>query len=135
MPAIEIIPPEDWAEVDRAVSNLAVYDWVIFTSTNAVELFMKRVTAAGTACRIPVAAIGAATAIKLAQWNITPSRVPTTFRAEGLLDLFPADLRGLRILIPRAKTAREVLPEELRRRGAIVDVLTVYRSEGIDGLP
>jgi uroporphyrinogen-III synthase len=65
---------------------------------------------------------------------MTASLAPESYRAEGLLDAFPADLAGVRILFPRAETAREILPEELRRRGAIVDVLTVYRTVQAEGL-
>jgi uroporphyrinogen III methyltransferase/synthase len=127
-PSIEIVPINDWTEVDRAIADLNSYQWLIFTSTNAVEHFMHRVQAKGVTCAVPVAAVGSSTARKLEDWNLTASRVPTTFRAEGLLEMFPADVQGMRILLPRAETAREILPEELRRRGAIVDVVPVYRT-------
>jgi uroporphyrinogen III methyltransferase/synthase len=127
-PSIEIVPVDDWTEVDRAIARLDSYHWLILTSTNAVEQFMRRVRAQGTACAIPIATVGASTARKLGDWNLTAARVPSTFRAEGLLELFPADLHGTRILLPRAETAREILPAELRRRGATVDVVTLYRT-------
>jgi uroporphyrinogen III methyltransferase/synthase len=119
---------EDWTDVDRAIAHLDSYQWLIFTSTNAVEHFMQRVQAQGVKCTIPVAAVGSSTARKLENWNLIVSRVPATFRAEGLLEMFPADLRGIRILLPRAETAREILPAELRNRGAVVDVVPVYRT-------
>lgn len=127
-PSIEIVPAEDWTEVDRTIASLNSYQWAIFTSTNAVEHFMRRVQAKGIAFTVPIAAVGTSTARKLQEWNLTASLVPSTFRAEGLLESFPADLSGTRILLPRAEIAREILPEELRRRGAIVDVVTVYRT-------
>jgi uroporphyrinogen III methyltransferase / synthase len=128
-PSIEIVPVSDWSEVDRAISTLNSYQWLIFTSTNAVEHFMRRSQIKGVSpTTIAVAAVGAATARKLQEWSVTASRVPETFRAEGLLETFPANLEGTRILLPRAETARELLPEELRRRGATVDVVTVYRT-------
>lgn len=127
-PAIEIVPLEDWSDVDLAVSNLHTYDWVIFTSANAVEHFMPRVQKAGVSCRVPIAVVGTSTAKSLNKWSLAPSLVPDSFRAEGLLDAFPIDLPGLRILFPRAEVAREVLPDELRRRGATVDVIPVYRT-------
>jgi len=127
-PSIEIVPVDDWTEVDHAIANLNSYDWLIFTSTNAVEHFMQRVQTRGIHCTIPIAAVGTSTARKLQDWNLTASRVPETFRAEGLLESFPSDLQGIRVLVPRAETARELLPEGLRRRGAIVDVVTVYRT-------
>jgi uroporphyrinogen III methyltransferase/synthase len=127
-PAIEIVPVEDWTEVDRAASRLQTYDWLIMTSGNAVTHFMERLRTLGLSCSVPIAAIGSGTATRLAGWNLTASRIPIDFRAEGLLDLFEQDLAGVRILIPRAEAAREILPDELRRRGAAVDVVTVYRT-------
>jgi len=131
-PAIEITPIDDWTHVDRAISDLDSYHWLLFTSANAVDLFMKRVEGKR---RFPnVAVVGSATAKKLARWNLPVSLVPESYRAEGLLEAFPSDLNGVRILFPRAETARELLPEELRRRGARVDVLTVYRTAKADRL-
>jgi uroporphyrinogen-III synthase len=127
-PILEIVPVDDWSVVDAAVSRLDSYDWLILTSTNAVEYFLNRARAAGVVCRISIAVVGSATAAKLNQWGLTPSIVPRQFRAEGLLEVFPSDLTGKRILLPRAETAREILPEELRRRGAVVDVVPVYRT-------
>jgi len=127
-PAIEIVPVEDWTEVDRAASRLTTYNWLILTSTNAVMHFMERLRMLGLTCGVPIAAIGTGTAARLARWNLTASRIPADFRAEGLLDLFEQDLSEQRILIPRAETAREILPDELRRRGATVDVVAVYRT-------
>ena len=127
-PMIEIVELTDWAEVDAAVQRLNTYHWLIFTSTNAVDQFLARATQAGVRCNVPVAAVGSATQSKLREWNVLPSIVPRDFRAEGLLEALPRELGGLRILIPRAETARELLPNELRARGAHVDVLTVYRT-------
>jgi len=127
-PAIEIVPIEDWTEVDRAASRLASYDWLILTSANAVAHFMDRLRTLGVTCSVPIAAIGTGTAARLATWNLSASRIPSDFRAEGLLELFERDLTGKRILLPRAETAREILPDELRRRGATVDVAPVYRT-------
>jgi uroporphyrinogen III methyltransferase/synthase len=127
-PAIEIVPVEDWTEVDRAASQLGTYDWLILTSTNAVTHFMERLRALGLTCNVSIAAIGAGTAARLAACNLTPSRIPTDFSAEGLLELFEQGLTGVRILLPRAEVAREILPDELRRRGATVDVVSVYRT-------
>lgn len=132
-PSIEIAPVEDWTAVDQAIANLNSYQWLIFTSTNAVEHFMQRVLAKDVTCTVQVAAVGTSTARKVQDWLLTASLIPTTFRAEGLLEAFPQDLHGVRILLPRAETARELLPEELRRRGATVDVVTVYRTIKSEG--
>jgi uroporphyrinogen III methyltransferase/synthase len=127
-PAIEIIPVDDWTEADRTASALNSYDLLIFTSVNAVDYFMARVEASAVVCRIPIAVIGSSTAERLTRWSLRASFIPQTFRAEGLLELLPRNMAGQRILLPRAETAREILPEELRRRGATVDVVTVYRT-------
>jgi uroporphyrinogen III methyltransferase / synthase len=127
-PVISFAPVEDWAPVDRVIGQLDSYDWLLFTSTNAVDLFMKRVDGAGVSVSVSVAAVGSSTANRIRHWGLIPSLLPDSFRAEGLLEVFPKDLRGKRVLYPRAETARELLPEELQRRGASVDVVTIYRT-------
>jgi uroporphyrinogen III methyltransferase/synthase len=134
-PTIEIAPVADWAEVDRAVATLDSYQWLLFTSANAVEHFMKRYAALSREkLNTPIAVVGPATGRKLADWNLKAAIEPQSYRAEGVLAAFPHDLDGVRILFPRAETAREILPDELRRRGATVDVLTVYRTVKAEGL-
>jgi len=125
-PTIQIVPPKTWEPVDEAIRRLQSYHWLLFTSANAVEQFMDRM--AGRRAVLPIAVVGSATAAKLNQWGLQAAIVPKEFRAEGLLAEFPENLVGTRILFPRAEVARELLPEELRRRGATVDVVTVYRT-------
>jgi len=125
-PTIQIVPPKSWKPVDDAIRQLHTYDWLLFTSVNAVEQFMDRMGQRRPA--IPIAVVGSSTAAKLGEWGLQPSLVPKEFRAEGLLKAFPDNLVGTRILFPRAEVARELLPDELRRRGATVDVVTVYRT-------
>jgi uroporphyrinogen III methyltransferase / synthase len=127
-PTIEIVPVEDWTVLDESIRRLDSYQWLIFTSANAVEYFMKRVKLAGVAVSIPIAVVGTATARRLRGWDLEPAIVPKEFRAEGLLESMPSSLFRTRILMPRAETARDVLPKELRRRGAHVDIVTVYRT-------
>lgn len=129
-PLIEIAAPESWKPVDEAISRVSTYDWLLFTSTNAVDRFMSR---AGSLGSIKIAAVGSSTAKKLGEWNLKVSLVPDDFRAEGLLESFPKNMGGVRILFPRAETARELLPEELRRRGAQVEVVPVYRTVRPEG--
>src|SRR5262249_36661622 len=125
-PTIHIVPPTTWKPVDDAIRRLNTYNWLLFTSANAVEQFMDRMGSRRPA--VPIAVVGSATGRKLGEWGLKPSLVPEDFRAEGLLAAFPSNLVGTRILFPRAEVARELLPEELRRRGATVDVVTVYRT-------
>jgi len=128
-PAIELEPVEDLSAIDNAISSLSRYQWLIFTSANAVDYFMNRVREVnGEIPQIPIAVVGATTAERLKQWKLFPSLIPEQFNAEGLLKAFSLDLSGVRILFPRAAVARELLPEELRHRGAMVDILPVYRT-------
>jgi len=125
-PTIHIVPPTSWKPVDDAIRRLSTYNWLLFTSANGVEQFMDRM--GDRRPSIPIAVVGAATGKKLSEWELKPTLVPKDFRAEGLLASFAENLVGTRILFPRAEVARELLPEELRRRGAVVDVVTVYRT-------
>ena len=125
-PTIHIVPPKTWKPVDEAIRRLNTYQWLLFTSANAVEQFMDRMGERRPA--IPIAVVGSATSARLNDWGLTPSLVPKEFRAEGLLAAFPDNLVGTRILFPRAEVARELLPDELRRRGATVDIVAVYRT-------
>ncbi len=131
-PTIQIVPPQTWKPVDDAIRRLNTYQWLLFTSANAVEQFMDRMgqRRPGRPGRpaVPIAVVGSATGAKLAEWQLEPSLVPKEFRAESLLAAFPENLVGTRILFPRAEVAREMLPEELRRRGATVDIVVVYRT-------
>jgi uroporphyrinogen III methyltransferase / synthase len=125
-PTIQIIPPKTWKPVDEAIRRLSTYQWLLFTSANAVEQFMDRMRERRPS--VPIAVVGSATATKLEEWGLKASLIPHEFRAEGVLAAFPQNLVGTRILFPRAEVAREFLPDELRRRGAIVDVVAVYRT-------
>ena len=125
-PTIQIVPPKTWKPVDEAIRRLNTYQWLLFTSANAVEQFMDRMGERRPA--IAIAVVGSATAAKLDAWGLMPALVPKEFRAEGLLAAFEENLVGTRILFPRAEVARELLPEELRRRGATVDIVPVYRT-------
>ncbi len=117
-PTIELEPVENWTAIDQAIRHMKSYQWLMFTSANAVDYFMKRIAADQEVCQIPIAVVGSTTAKKLHDWKLSPSLIPEQFNAEGLLEAFPKDMHGVRILFPRAETAREILPEELRRRGA-----------------
>ncbi len=134
-PVLETVDPEDWAPLDAAIANLATYDWVVLTSTNGVDRFLKRFRAV-TGPRDAIlgtrfAAVGSATAKKLAKHGLPPALVPEDFRAEGLVEAFRemGAGPGCRVLIPRAEEAREILPDELRAMGCDVDVVCVYRTQ------
>lgn len=138
LPAIDIIPDPFPELTDKAARDLPHYDWVIFTSTNGVEVFLEKVRQLGYDARrfgnARIAAIGNATAERLRRNFLNPDYVPDEFVAEGLIEgLREAGIDGARILIPRAEVARARLPEGLRENGATVDVVPVYRT--IPGTP
>ena len=132
-PTIEVIPPESWADADHCAAQMAVYDWVIFTSANGVKFFLERIFALGRDIRDlkgpRICAIGPKTAEALDALKVKVDLVPSEYRAESIFEgLKKEDLRGKRLLIPRAKLARDVLPQELRKTGASVDVVEVYQT-------
>jgi uroporphyrinogen III methyltransferase/synthase len=132
-PTIALEPPEDEAALDRAVAAAGGYDWIVFTSANGVRVFFARFAAQSRDVRAlasaQLAAIGPETAAELERRLLRPAVVPPDHRAEGLLAALTDDqVRGRRILLPRAAGARPILPEELRRRGARVDEVIAYRA-------
>ncbi|MFU2210255.1 uroporphyrinogen-III C-methyltransferase [Solidesulfovibrio sp. C21] len=139
-PAIEIAPLEDADPVRQAIGRLYDYDWVIFTSVNGVKCFFAEIDTLSLDARvfagIRVAAIGPATAQALAARGLRPDFVPDRFVAESVVaGLLDQGVAGTRVLIPRAREAREVLPEKLAEAGAYVDVLAVYDTKPVDQDP
>ena len=133
-PAIRLEAPADHYEaLDQSIARLSDYQWLIFTSANGVEHFFNRLLAAGKDARAlgyaKIAAIGTATAEKLRQYGLTADVVPQEFRAEGIIEALKGQLPAhVRILLPRAQEAREILPDKLREMGAQVDVVATYRT-------
>jgi uroporphyrinogen III methyltransferase/synthase len=132
-PVIRIADPGDWAGLDRALADLAAYDWIIFTSANGVRRFFRRLGEQGGDVRdlrgIRVATIGPASAAAVEGMGIRVDIVPGEYISEGVVKAFETvDLNGKRVLLPRAAEARDVIPEGLRARGATVDVVTAYRT-------
>jgi uroporphyrinogen III methyltransferase/synthase len=132
-PTIEILPPESFADLDHCAGRLGEYDWVIFTSANGVRFFLARLAELGKDIRDlkgpRIAAIGPQTAEALEFLRVKVSFVPREYRAESVFEgLHREDLRGKKILIPRAKMARDVLPAELAKAGALVDVVEAYQT-------
>lgn len=131
-PAIRIVEPDTYEAMDTAIENLSDYQWLIFTSTNGVERFFNRLNSKqldARAIRGKVAAIGVSTANALRSYGVLADLIPVEFRAEGIFELMQDMVKpGDKILIPRAKVAREILPQKLRELGAIVDVVTAYQT-------
>lgn len=142
IPVIEIQPPDDPAPLATAIEILAAYDWLLFTSTNAVERFFDALFASGRdarAIRARIGAIGPKTAAALHARGIVPDRVAEQAIAEGVVAAFGGEsLAGARVLLPRAASGRDLIPVEFRKRGARVDVVPVYKTgvpaESVDRL-
>ena len=125
LPAITIDEPGDGGAALRgAALRVGHYDWVIFTSANAVERFCARLHDARSLAGVRVAAIGPGTAGALRSFGVEPDLVPENFVAESLIEVFP--FGNGEVLLPRAAVAREVLPESLRAKGWRVDVVEAY---------
>ncbi len=132
-PTIEIEPPPSWEFLDRAISELHKYDWIIFTSVNGVKFFFERLWLFGldgrSLWRKKIAAIGSETARALENVGIRADFVPASYKAEGLLEGLEEDIvKDKYILIPRALEARDILPGTLRKRGAHVEVVPTYKT-------
>ena len=131
-PVIKIVEPESYVDLDNGIENIADYQWLIFTSANGVEYFFNRLQNQGKdsrAIKAKVVAIGVATAKALRAQGIIADIVPVEFVAEGIVDAIKDMIKsGDKVLIPRAKVAREVLPQKLRDLGAVVDVATAYQT-------
>lgn len=133
-PTISIEPLSDYSGVDEAITNLDMYDWLIFTSVNGVLHFWERLRQSGLDSRAlgfcRVAAIGPATADALRERGIFPDFVPDKYVAESVVEgLLKLGIKNTSVLIPRAKEAREVLPRELEKAGARVSILPVYETK------
>ena len=130
-PVIETIAPDDWSPLDDALNNLSQYDGLIFTSVNGVRFFADRLKAIEKDIRelkgIRIFTIGPKTAEAVRDLGIRVDVVPENFVAESLIESIE-NIKGQRFLLPRAKVAREILPEQLRKMGAVVDVVPAYQT-------
>jgi len=132
-PTIEIAPLEDWQPLDKTIEKLDSYDWVIFTSVNGVRFFAQRLKEKGinraALARKKICAIGPRTQKELEKMGVTVHFRPSEYRAEGVAEgLKDRGIQGQKILLPRAREARRILPEALREAGALVDEVEVYQT-------
>ena len=132
LPTIEIVPLESYEALDEALRNIAGYDWLIVTSVNTVKVLAERLSVLeldpAICCGLRKAAIGSATARAMLEQGLPADIIPKQYVAESLLAELGDEVKGSRILLARATIARDVIPEELKRRGAHVDVVDAYRT-------
>jgi uroporphyrinogen III methyltransferase/synthase len=137
---IEIVPPDDWTELDRAVDKIDTYNWLILTSVNGVKFFFQRLIDRDRDIRdlrgIKICAIGSKTAETIRKYGIKVDLIPQKFSAEGLVEAFLSEyktgkeehgLDGVKILLPRASIGREVFPRKVRELGGEIDVFAAYK--------
>ena len=133
-PLIRIEPPEDLGPLRDAAATAGAFDWIVFTSTNAVNAFMKALLEGDGDVRTlrgpRLCAVGTGTAEKLATYGIKVDLVPGEFRSEALVSTIKAAGRvdGARVLLPRANIGREVVADQLRQAGAVVTDVVAYRT-------
>ena len=130
---IALVEPDSWSEIDQALADIGSYDWLLFTSINAISFFFKRLREKGMDARDlkgpQIAVVGTATAEILHDYGIKADLLPKEFTGEGLAEaLLEQGVKGNKILIPRALKAREILPEKLQEGGAEVTVAPVYQN-------
>ena len=133
LPTIEIQPLDDYAELDRALKNANGYDWIVFSSANAVDIVFDRMRTLGLDARMlhgaRIAAIGPATRRRLRERGVIADFMPSSFVAESVVaELAEQGVEGKRVLLPQAEIARDVLRQELAELGAAVDAIAVYRT-------
>ena len=132
LPVIALDPPVDPAPLDHAIDHLADYDWLIFTSANGVRFFLDRLDRSPhdlRSLKARICAIGPATRKAVEELHLKVDRMPEEYVGESLVKAFASEnLAGKRILLPRAAVARDVIPVELAKLGAQVDVVEVYRN-------
>ena len=133
-PTISITNPDNFDPLDKGIKRLESTDWIIFTSVNGVDSFFHRLFNLGGDIRdlkgVKICAIGPATAERIKEFRIRVDCQPPKYVAESVVEVFKKidDLRGKRILMPRADIARSYLPEELQKLGADVMEVVAYKT-------
>ncbi|MBD2083273.1 uroporphyrinogen-III synthase [Leptolyngbya sp. FACHB-17] len=133
MPTIEIVPPSSWDQLDQAITSLSDFDWLILTSTNAVDYFFERLASQLKDLRglaaIKIAVVGEKTAQRLRQRGLQPDFIPPEYIADAMVVNFPESIDGKKILFPRVETGgRDVLVRAFSDRGAIITEVAAYQS-------
>lgn len=131
-PVIEIRPPDSYEALDAALNTILDYDWLILTSVNGVEALFSRLEPLGLTVdslqHLKIAAIGPATEERIQDHGLVVDIVPERYVAEEVVRSLRKLTKGEKVLLVRAKVARDVIPEELRRAGAEVEVVEAYQT-------
>lgn len=129
LPTIGIAPPLESGPLRQAAVACDHYDWILFTSTNALESFVSELVQGVTNCKARIATVGAATREAAERRGFRVSITPEKYVAESLVEAFASeDLEHCRVLIPSAAVTRDVVATKLKKRGADVTVVEAYRN-------
>jgi uroporphyrinogen-III synthase len=132
LPVIEIVPPDSFEPFDNALRQLGEYDWLILTSANTVQALIERGQSIGLDIsafnKLKTVAIGPATASAMTELGIKVDLIPDRYVAESVVDALENRVRGSRILLARARVARDIIPEALTHAGARVEVVDAYQT-------
>jgi uroporphyrinogen-III synthase len=132
IPFIEIRPPRSFKPLDAVLTNLTAYDWLILTSVNGVDAMWDRLKKLRLTKRslnhMRIAAIGPATKKAIEKRGLKVHIVPEEYVAESVVKSLRNQVKGMKVLLVRAKVARDVIPQELRKAGAEVDVFEAYET-------
>jgi uroporphyrinogen III methyltransferase/synthase len=133
LPLVRFLEPENTLELDRAIRSLREFDWLIFTSANAVKFFLARCRTLGcwpASVHTKVAAVGSTTRLVSEKEGLQASLVPAEFSGAGLAAELSAGIVGKNVLLPRSDRASDHLPLMFRRAGANVTEVLAYRTAG-----
>jgi uroporphyrinogen-III synthase len=132
IPSIEIQPPQSYGPLDRALKKVETYDWLLLTSVNGVQAMFRRMEKLGIAPgllrALCICAIGPATQAEIEKAGLKVDVVPAKYVAEAVVEALRRHIHGKRVLLVRAKVARDVIPRELGAEGALVDVVEAYET-------
>ena len=133
LPTIDVVPPDSWDDLDGAIERIEQYHWLIFTSANGVRFFVERLKELDKDIRIlkgiKICTIGPRTAKAVEDLGIKVDLLPNKFIAEAIIEgLAKEGIKDKKFLLPRAWKAREILPQEIRRLGGTIDVVTTYQT-------
>ncbi len=137
-PMISIAPPADWGPLDEVCRRADAFNWIVFSSGHAVDAFMARLFASPLDLRalkgVKLCAVGPSTAERLTRVGLKVDLMPDVSRAEAVVQAMIDDgpLVGQAVLLPRSDIGREVISEELGKRGAIVEEVVAYRTVAVD---
>jgi len=132
LPTIEIVPPDSYEPLDAALSNLQQYQWLIVTSANTARVLGERFAllqiGRSMLSGVKLVAVGSATASAVRAAGFRVDLVPPKYVAESVVEMLDSKIAGSHVLLARAAVARDVIPDEMRRLGAVVDIVEAYRT-------